>query len=272
MRLSNTQPPCGTPLNKSHPLSQGLVGCWLFNEGGGQKAFEASGYLPTPMTLSAGAVFQNSAKGSCVTFNGTSSFCMSTENSNLRLTRSGTIIAWINIGTSPVTYGNICFKRTAGNPAGLSYGVDMDAGGNKIRGLISNGSLFNLITGSTSLSSNVWYHIAFTWDGANLNCYLNGVIDATPVAQVLDAQSVSTQLMTIGCAIDVANFYFKGLINSVFIYNRGLSYSEVRRHYTNSYQMFNGYIEFKKLDSSVKYSKFNNSGVRPRPFAPGHAR
>lgn len=238
MRTSTTQPPNGTPLNKSHPLSQGLVGCWLFNEGGGQKSFDATGNLGNPMALSAGTVFQNSAKGSCAFFNGSPNFCMTTENSNLRLTRTGTIIAWINVGSSPIAFGNICFKRTAGNPAGISYGIDMGAGGNTIRGLISDGAAFNLITGSTALSSNVWYHIAFVWDSANLNCYLNGVVDATPVAQVRNAQSVTTQLMTIGCAIDTPNFYFKGLINSVFIYNRGLRQHEIRQHYMNSYQMF----------------------------------
>jgi hypothetical protein len=32
----NTQkPPIGATIDWSHPLAQGLVGCWMFNEGGG---------------------------------------------------------------------------------------------------------------------------------------------------------------------------------------------------------------------------------------------
>lgn len=34
-RNFQVKPPLGSQLNFSHPLSQGLVGCWLMNEGGG---------------------------------------------------------------------------------------------------------------------------------------------------------------------------------------------------------------------------------------------
>lgn len=34
------KPPLGSQINWSHPLSQGLVGCWLINEGGGKKTIE----------------------------------------------------------------------------------------------------------------------------------------------------------------------------------------------------------------------------------------
>ncbi len=37
------KPPLGTPINWGHPLAQGLVGCWLMNEGGGLYAFDSSG-------------------------------------------------------------------------------------------------------------------------------------------------------------------------------------------------------------------------------------
>lgn len=37
------KPRLGTPLNKSHRLARGLVGCWLMNEGGGSQLFDLSG-------------------------------------------------------------------------------------------------------------------------------------------------------------------------------------------------------------------------------------
>lgn len=37
------KPLFGTPLNRAHPLAQGLVGCWLLNEGSGNKAYDSSG-------------------------------------------------------------------------------------------------------------------------------------------------------------------------------------------------------------------------------------
>ncbi len=38
------KPLLGRRINPYHPLAQGLVGCWLLNEGGGDKIFDLSGY------------------------------------------------------------------------------------------------------------------------------------------------------------------------------------------------------------------------------------
>ena len=43
MRHWPQKPPLGVPLNGGHPLSRGLVGCWLMNEGGGNKVSDLSG-------------------------------------------------------------------------------------------------------------------------------------------------------------------------------------------------------------------------------------
>ena len=37
------KPRLGLRLNHNHPLAQGLVGCWVMNEGGGDKVFDLSG-------------------------------------------------------------------------------------------------------------------------------------------------------------------------------------------------------------------------------------
>ena len=37
------KPPLGVGLDFTHPLAQGLVGCWLFNEGSGDKVNDLSG-------------------------------------------------------------------------------------------------------------------------------------------------------------------------------------------------------------------------------------
>lgn len=46
------KPPYGVKLNRQHPLAQGLVGCWLMNEGGGNTVFDlASGNNGTAPAL-----------------------------------------------------------------------------------------------------------------------------------------------------------------------------------------------------------------------------
>ena len=43
MADSIIKPVLGTRLDSRHPLSQGLVGCWLFNEGAGTSVADLSG-------------------------------------------------------------------------------------------------------------------------------------------------------------------------------------------------------------------------------------
>jgi hypothetical protein len=39
---SNIKPSLGSTINTNHPLAQGLVGCWLFNEQTGNKIYDLS--------------------------------------------------------------------------------------------------------------------------------------------------------------------------------------------------------------------------------------
>ena len=38
------KPPYGSRIDPTHPLAQGLMGCWLFNEGGGDKVYNLCSY------------------------------------------------------------------------------------------------------------------------------------------------------------------------------------------------------------------------------------
>jgi len=55
------------------------------------------------------------------------------------------------------------------------------------------GGVAKTITGGTTIVANTTYHVVHTYDGANLKTYLNGVSDATAVAQTgnIDAQNIT---------------------------------------------------------------------------------
>jgi len=65
------KPPAGSQLEIGHPLSNGLVGCWLMNEGGGNKIFDLSGNGNNG-TLGGNAVWSYSNDGPCILFDGSS--------------------------------------------------------------------------------------------------------------------------------------------------------------------------------------------------------
>ena len=85
------------------------------------------------------------------------------------------------------------------------------------------------IAGDTAVNGDVWTYVTATSDGSNLNLYVNGVVDATPVAFANDIHpSTGTLYIGDGCytAVD-----YLGNIGEVRIYNRALTPLEIQRNY-----------------------------------------
>ena len=236
-----TQPPIGSQLELSHSLNHGLV-CYLpCHEKSGVIAQDLSIYknrgifynvVPSSTSGWTGGKF-----GSSISFDGTNDYVEAIHSSSLSLTSKGTLAAWINI-RNIITFCQIIGKRSAGSAAGLSYIIDLSSSGDKIRGLISNGSTINIITSSTAMLTNKWYFIVFTWNGSSLNVFLNGIKDATSVSQTVNAQVNSGHQLGIGIAADSSPLYFNGLMSELRVYNRALSEVEISQLYYDPFCMF----------------------------------
>lgn len=146
---------------------------------------------------------------------------------------SGSIFSWVKLASGGLTFQVIAAKRTAGDAPGFDYELDLSSTGRNIRGLISNGTSFNIITGTTTLSFDVWYLLTFTWSGFALNVYLNGNSDATQLTQTVSVSSLSTKPFDIGIGreVSIAQRYYKGDISNTSLYNRALSSQEVLQNY-----------------------------------------
>ena len=239
MRTSTIQPPLGTPLNRSQSLSQGLVGCWLFNEGGGQKAFDSTGINIAPGVLTSGAFFGVNKLGSCVQCDGANDFIDMGAASVLNFSTKMTISYWFKRASGSLVHVNKYLNT--GNQKSYILQVFSD---NKIYwDVSSNGSndLYFVQTGTTT--STEWNMVTGTFNGANstnatkLPCYLNGV----PVAGTYPA-GTPTSLFQSTANLQVnkynAGTYGSGMVMNVMLWNRDLSATEVMELYKNSYQMF----------------------------------
>ena len=65
-KYATLKPPLGSQLNYSHPLSQGLVGCWLMNEGGGKILTDLS--RDNGITWPTTSAFWTQQFGSCLRY------------------------------------------------------------------------------------------------------------------------------------------------------------------------------------------------------------
>ena len=81
------------------------------------------------------------------------------------------------------------------------------------------------IDGVTAVGLDEWHHIAGSFDGANINVWLDGVVDASAVT----TEPIGTNDMNvfIGENPESLGRFWDGLIDEVYIYNRALSDLEI---------------------------------------------
>jgi len=134
---------------------------------------------------------------------------------------------WVNTDTTG-SYRRVISK----DDSAASYNTTLrKTSSEKMQMLLStttNGS----ITGSTTLSIGTWYHILFTYDGTNMNLYINGSIDATAVPHTGNLKTAS-DIITLGTYRGGGGEYWNGLIDEVGIWDRGLTSSEATELYNS---------------------------------------
>jgi hypothetical protein len=101
-----------------------------------------------------------------------------------------------------------------------------------------NGSVNTIYTGSTSISSGVWYHVAVTWDTNNYKVILNGNTGTPEINQNntnAPFNTTTTPYLTIGATYSnsapALKQFWSGLIDEVSIWDSALSSDAVTEIY-----------------------------------------
>ena len=100
---------------------------------------------------------------------------------------------------------------------------------------ITNGA-YATITGGTTLSHSTWYHACVTWDGDNINLYLNGVSDATQVAATTFYYSSTISHPTIGSfrySASATSNEWEGKLSQATVFDYALSQSQINYLYNS---------------------------------------
>ena len=230
----NMKPVLGSQIQLGHPLSKGLIGYWVMNEGSGTIIRDVSGNGNTGTITSAPWVAGKF--GSALSFNG------SPTKVSTPLTYSGneiTYACWFNatnlkgsnrdciVGTGWLTRVGHVFLVQRSTSEGLIYfGIG--------RADSSGASSYSI----PGFAVGRWYFIVTT---VNVNTspvctlYLDGKkvhSSKSPVGETISC----THTIGIGYGYDLS--YFSGLIDNVMIYNRALTDQEIASLYTDPYQMF----------------------------------
>lgn len=229
-----TKPKRGIRLNVLHPLSKGLVGCWLFNEGSGQKYYDLSlyGNHGTQSTKAYAPKWTSGKFGKGLKLDGSDDFLNCGYDASLNITNAITFEVWVN-PDGFASYNYIFAKRT-GSDAQWSLFL----GWSQLKIGWYDGAWKMRATAAGTISATGWQHVVFTWDGATSMIYIDG-ISKTHTGDSISFLPYPSSPLKIGQnGVGTAGRYFNGRMDYFRIYNRALSPSEIKYSYRHPFAMF----------------------------------
>jgi hypothetical protein len=209
------------------PPPSGLVGWW---QGEGTVLDEAGANHGAMIN---GGTYAPGEVGQAFHFNGVNQYALIPNAPALNPTNALTLEAWINIAA--FNGGGAINITMKDDPFGTDrqYIHSMGLIGGKWVMRASVGVPTGLATcnGNLALQTNIWYHVAMTYDGTTLKEYVNGNLDGSlPVTGLIVPTS---NPFLIGSETS-GPWAFAGLVDEVSLYNRALSAAEIQSIYNAS--------------------------------------
>ena len=208
------KPPFGSYIDWGHPLAEGLVRCFLFNEHAGQVVNDLS---PCEKNGKNDGAFW----GDGLYFDGSSSEIDCGKGKSLILTDM-TLVARINPAVdlaSQPDYVAFIDKSRSWSLTTWSDGTVI------MQTYYGDGSNWVRTTSTTIPVANTWYDLSGVADGTNIKIYVDEVKEGT-TALPDSIYNKADAITTIGNDTDAPSRYFNGLIDRSFIYKRALSSDE----------------------------------------------
>ena len=229
-----TKPKPGVQLNPFHPLSKGLVGYWLMNEGAGSLINDISGNknhgrLTNMLPNVQGSGWGGSKFGGCLQFNGSDNYVDCGNPPVLKITSNLTYSCWIRFTASQSDSVLMNYLTDWSPWDGAVLGIS-GTNANKIKW---HGDDYTKAAESTTvLNDGVWHHIVGTYDGDKLRIYIDGDYDAISPSDTISYYADSKfNIGAWGHGGDppVGRDFFGGDIDFVRIYNRSLPSYEIKQ-------------------------------------------
>ena len=224
-----TTPVGDAKVDWSRPLAQGLVSLLLVN---GNSAVDVVSGLPGTYTT---ATPVGSARGAAMNFPAAGNVSFA-STAAIGPVGGITIAAWINVADFG-TYRGIIGKTLSNYPA--PYDFYLTGGGGVPSVFRGDGAAVRGYTALSAPATGVWQHVVAQVDSANTTgtFYLNGAANGTGSStSSTGSTSVAngTGAALVGSRADGVT-QFSGKIQSVTIYNRVLSATEVAQLYNDSF-------------------------------------
>ncbi len=186
------------------------------------RSYSGSGLTSNALVGGIGATLVNgvgftSANGGSFLFDGADDYITLSSNSNITGIQARTLTAWAKFNQT-----NTSVVCGIGLPDFFQL-FEIHAYQNKMTGHRYGSE----VIGTTTLSTGVWYHAAFSYDGSTSRIYVNGILENSKDETLNTANTP----LTIGKKAYSANSNMNGLVSNVNFYNRALSAQEIKQNY-----------------------------------------
>lgn len=217
----------GIQLNRTHPLAKALIGCWLFNEGSGDRVSDLSGNRRTG-TLVNGASWTAGLRGSVVDCDSAGSeYTDLGSGAFVEGLPAVSVSMWANIRSTATIQRLLsqtnCIDLYWNTNNFLYFGVRNDSGV-YVTGYISS---FTPVAGD-------WHHFVGTYDGAKVRVFVDCVVGSGIGSQTGNTDASGYNLYVARRATTYANLQSDGLL----VWKRALTLAEVAALYRDPFAMF----------------------------------
>jgi len=232
----------GSDLN----LTNGLVSYWKFDETSGTTAVDSHG--SNNGTVNNARVFTSEITGKIntgVDFTGGNDWIASNNNIGLSGSQPKSFSFWVY--PTNVAINQFLIHTGGESTAGATFGLKLESKRLFFIGWGGAGRDYN--TG-TDLVANQWQHIIVTYNGSNVNTYVNG----TPTATTNQALTLNTTNSVINIGRRPGGEYTSAYFDEIGIWNKTLNSTEITALYNSgsglSYDDFNSYTFYDTINIS----------------------
>ena len=231
------KPVLGSQIQVGHPLSTGLVGCWLMNEGSGSRVNDLSGNNNNLTGYNSPAWSPGNSEHSVLLVDASSQY-FETDITALGYDSPRTIACWFLIDEDEYwSTHQIVFvgdKDNTNHQEGL-WISKQGTGSSMTFSAVRNTTASSI---ATPIVANTWYFGCGVFNGPSYRqAFLNGVAATAETSTV--AQYYNYDRISVGRhGSSGPTYYFSGKIGTATVWNRALSASEIAWLYREPFAMF----------------------------------
>jgi len=278
--VNTTSPKLGTTINWLHPLTKGLIGMWLLNEGSGSAVSDITGFNSnfTFTNIDAATDWVGGKFGYALDFDGNDEFLSGpTTGILVTPTTSLSVVIWVN-PDSFATRGYIINKGGDVDDIWSTWRARITQTTGKVEFSIQDDGLLQFPNWEidTALTIGLWHQIVFTLHDitgseTDVSGYLNGRSETLNFTANNYSSSFTTldyhlNEFRIGAGDDGSPSYqpFNGKTSIVMIYNRDLTSFEAKWLFESPFVMFNRQSTNPLWSAGVAVDRLiQNTGSKP---------